>query len=248
MKISIITVCWNAEDTISRCMSSVAQQNYSDYEHIVIDGSSTDSTVEIISRFRCDKTIVISEPDKGIYDAMNKGLAMVSGELVHFLNSDDSYADCNVLEDVVNKVSLGSSVVLGDVNYGTSKAPNIWHASAPTPRNIKFGWHPAHPGFFCKSEIYKRVGNFDQTYRISADFDLMMRIVLRNLSGVVCLGRVTTNMDPYGASSSFAAIIEGNRNVAMSAKLNHISSVPWLYLVLRVVPKIKRKFISSWSL
>ena len=243
MKISVITVCYNADTTIQKCLDSVASQNHKYYEHLIIDGGSNDSTLDIIKKHKNPNIALISEKDKGIYNAMNKGLRHASGDIIHFLNADDCYTYNDVFFDVWSAFNLGSKVVLSDINYGTLK-DNIWRSTKPSMKKIKLGWHPPHPGFFCKTEFYREFGGFDEKLLISADFDIMMKIIMKYINYVTCLNRVTTLMNPNGESSSFKSILIGNINVGHSAKKNGITKFPIIYILLRLIPKITRKLKS----
>jgi glycosyltransferase involved in cell wall biosynthesis len=239
IKISVVTVCWNAAETIEKCLNSVKQQKYPNIEHIIIDGSSTDQTLNIISNQNSPLITLVSEPDNGIYDAMNKGLKLAKGEIIHFLNADDYYVDEDVIADVAHAFNDGNQIILGNVRYGGTQ--HTWLCTEPTKYKIKFGWHPPHPGFFCSRKTYETVGKFNTSYQISADFDLMMRIVLFNNLDVHVLNRTTTEMSPHGRSASLKGILIGNLNVARSAIKNKISFIPVLYLICRLIPKLKRK-------
>ena len=161
---SIITVTRNNEATIGQTLESVATQSWSGIEHIVIDGASTDSTLAEVGRFAHVRR-AISEPDSGIYDAMNKGLRHATGEVIAFLNADDHYTTPRVLESVAERFERsGVDAVLGDVEYFRAEAPDRpvrrYDSSRFAPSRLRWGWMPAHPGFFCLSDVYGRVGPF----------------------------------------------------------------------------------------
>ena len=164
VEISIVTVCYNAEATIADCMRSVAMQQV-EAEHIIVDGGSTDRTLQIISEEQAPGTKVVSEPDEGIYDAMNKGIAQATGKIIGILNADDIYADAQVLRDVLalfEREDIDSCYA--DLQYVRSAQVDSvvrnWVSGAYNKRRFLWGWMPPHPTFFVKAEIYERFGRF----------------------------------------------------------------------------------------
>lgn len=181
MKITVITVCFNSVKTIEDTIRSVARQTYSDIEHIIIDGASTDGTLNVIEHHRDKLAKVISEPDRGIYDAMNKGLALVSGEVVGFLNAADVYADKDVLSRVVDIMERESlDALFGDVEFFRPKNPTRtvrrYRSARFSPDQIALGWMPAHPALFLRRRVYETYGLFRTDYRIAGDFEYCARI------------------------------------------------------------------------
>lgn len=181
MKISIITVAFNAARTIADTLESVAAQTHPEIEHIVVDGASTDSTLEIIQRHRKHISRLISEPDQGIYDAMNKGLASATGEVIGFLNADDVYADNGVLERVSAIMAKDDlDALFGDAEFVSPTRPNQplrrYRSERFRPERIAWGWMPAHPALFLRRSVYERFGKFRTDYRIAGDFELVARI------------------------------------------------------------------------
>lgn len=181
MKISIITVSFNAAHSIADTLASVAAQTYSNIEHIVVDGASTDGTLDIIERHRANIAKIISEPDCGIYDAMNKGLGLATGEIIGFLNADDAYADEGVLRRVsAIMVRDDLDALFGDVEFRNSAAParlvRRYRSERFRPERIAWGWMPAHPSLFLRRRVYAHFGNFKYDYRIAGDFELVARI------------------------------------------------------------------------
>lgn len=179
MKISIITVCYNSETTIQDTLESVLSQTYDNYEYLIIDGKSTDLTLNIIKEYEKKfdgKLKFISEKDKGLYDAMNKGVKMASGDIIGIINSDDILAHKNVFKKVIENIKdndgVYSNLLMLDENlekpYRLFKSKNI---------SKKFGWHPPHPTLYLKKEVYEKYGYFDLDYRIAADLDFMLRII-----------------------------------------------------------------------
>lgn len=180
MKISIITVAFNAARTIADTLESVAAQIHPEIEHIVVDGASTDGTLDIIERHR-NISRLISEPDQGIYDAMNKGLGLATGEIIGFLNADDVYADNGVLERVSAIMAKDDlDALFGDAEFVSPTRPNQplrrYRSERFRPERIAWGWMPAHPALFLRRSVYERFGKFRTDYRIAGDFELVARI------------------------------------------------------------------------
>ena len=182
LTISIITVCRNSETTIRDTINSVLSQDYSEIEYIIVDGGSTDATLDIIREYGDEISLVISERDDGIYDGMNKGIRASSGDLIGFLNSDDFYASSSVLKIVVQAFkNLSLMACYGDLCYvdaqDTSKIVRYWKSSQFVPGVFLDGWCPPHPTFFVRREVYQKYGNFDLGFRIAADVELMIRFL-----------------------------------------------------------------------
>jgi len=172
--VSIITVCLNNIKTLDTCLQSVKKQTYPNIEHIIIDGVSTDGSLEAIAAYNPAK--YTSEPDSGIYDAMNKGLALASGKYAIYLNADDLLASDQVIEQLV-EAAIGFDLVCAEVDiFKENKLYRRYLSQYFRPWMFTFGHQPPHPGFFCKTEILKSAQGFNDTYRIAGDFDLMLRI------------------------------------------------------------------------
>lgn len=185
MKISIITATYNSAATISQTLESILNQSYTDYEVIVIDGCSKDKTMEIVrshsERFG-GKLHFVSEPDKGLYDAMNKGIRMSTGDVVGILNSDDFYSSPKILEQLVEALQqCNVDAVYGDVFYvsqnDTSKILRHYSSRLFRPWMMRLGFMPAHPSFYCRRELYLRYGLFDLSYKVAADFEQLLRLI-----------------------------------------------------------------------
>lgn len=188
MKVSIITVVFNNKDFIESAIKSVLSQTYSSIEYIVVDGGSTDGTIEIINKYRDKIAKFISEPDKGIYDAMNKGIKMAAGEIIGTLNSDDVYADSRVIETAVKSMEEKRvGVCWGDLVYVSrndiSRIIRHWKSSEYEEGKFKNGWMPPHPTFFVRKEIYGKFGAFNLNFKIAADYELMLRFLERHKVG-----------------------------------------------------------------
>lgn len=181
MHISIITVTFNAAQTIADTLASVVEQTHPNIEHIVVDGGSMDGTLAVIQQHGQHVARLISEPDRGIYDAMNKGLGLATGEIVGFLNADDIYAESTILAQVsaiFAKENLDA--LFGDVEFFSPDRPTQpvrrYHSERFRPERISWGWMPAHPALFLRREVYERFGEFKTDYRIAGDFELVARM------------------------------------------------------------------------
>lgn len=205
MKISIITVCYNSAATIDSTLGSVASQDYPDIEYIIVDGGSTDDTLDIIKRYQ-NVSILVSEPDKGIYDAMNKGIALASGEVIGTLNADDFYIDNTVLSDVAKTFENNTlDACFADLVYvdqnNTDKIARYWKSQQYQSGLFKKGWMPAHPTFLVRKRVYEKFGVFDLNFRIAADFELLFRLIEKNKIRTVYLPRVIIKMRLGGATN-----------------------------------------------
>lgn len=243
MKISIITVAYNSRDTISSAIDSVLSQKYGDIEYIIIDGASSDGTVDIVKKYGEKLSKFISEPDKGIYDAMNKGIKLVSGDIVGILNSDDMYANDTVLSEVAKTFeSTGADAVYGDLVYvdndDTNKVVRYWKSGEYTTGGFRNGWHPAHPAFFVKRRVYEKYGMFDTSFDISSDFELMLRFLEKYRIKAAYLPKVLIRMRLGGASNrAVGNILKGNFNVLRAFWKNGVPVTPF-YTVRRIMRKL----------
>ena len=213
-RISIITATFNSAHTIADCLRSVAAQSYP-AEHIIIDGASTDATLEIV-RELSPSARVLSEPDNGIYDAMNKGIAMATGDVVGILNSDDFYAGPQVLEKVAALfLESGADALFADLVYvrpdNLERVVRYYSGAAFTPEKFAWGWMPPHPTFFVRRELYRRHGLFHTDYQIAADFEMTARLLARHKASYVYLPEVIVRMRTGGVST---------RNLASNWVLN----------------------------
>lgn len=182
MRVSIITVCFNSASTVRDTIESVVAQSHADIEYIVIDGGSTDDTLKILGQYRPHIATLISEPDRGIYDAMNKGIALATGDVIGMINSDDFYACSGSIAKVVKALEDDTlDACFGDLRYvdqqDTSKIVRYWKAGEYRPGAFAHGWCPPHPSFFVRRRVYERLGYFNLNYRIAADAELMMRFL-----------------------------------------------------------------------
>lgn len=219
MKFSIITVCYNSEDTIADAIHSVQKQSYKNFEHIIIDGGSVDQTISIVRATSKDTAIIVSEKDDGIYDAMNKGLGMATGDVVGFLNSDDFYPSSDVLASLANifeDPTLESCYA--DLCYVRKDRPEsvirYWRSSSMPREAFLNSWVPPHPTFFVKRKIYEKLGGFNQEYFFAADFDLMLRFLKTHSIKSTYLPKVLVHMRLGGATNnSLRAIFYQNMEI-----------------------------------
>ena len=225
MKISIITVSYNSAATIRDTILSVQAQTYKPVEYIIVDGKSKDDTAEIIQSFGAGISQFISEPDKGLYDAMNKGIKMASGEVIGILNSDDFYSDDQVLSDVMALFKPGIDAVYADLVYvdpvNTSKVVRTWHSGAYRNGAFKKGWMPPHPTFFVRRELYEKFGGFTDQLKSAADYEIMLRFIHKEKINLAYLPRVIVSMRAGGASNaSLKNRLNANREDRMAWKMN----------------------------
>lgn len=226
--VSVITVCYNSARTLEKTLQSVVDQDWPNVEHIVIDGASTDETNEILARFKPFLAHVTSEPDKGIYDAMNKGLAHVSGDIVCFLNSDDQYSSPDVLSRVARQMVDGRlDALMGDVLFFNSRKPGKilrrYCSGRFNPGRFGWGWMPAHPALFLGRSVVERVGNFKADYRIAGDFEFIVRVFNDSSLRYRYFPEILVNMEAGGVSTGgLRAKILLNREVLRACRENGI--------------------------
>jgi len=246
IKFSIITISYNSEKYIEDTLKSVLKQTYNNIEYIIIDGNSKDNTLKIINSYKenfNEKIKIISEKDKGIYDAMNKGLEYTNGDIVSFLNSDDVFAHNKVLENVFNVFNNNSNC---DACYGNiamvkrndlNDIKRIWSSSNENYfSKCKYGWVPAHPSFFAKKELYDKYGNFDLQFKIAADFDLICRFIEKYNINLYYIDDIMIKMRVEGTSNNgIKPIIKGNKEAFLALKKNDI--FPY-FIFLKPIRKI----------
>jgi glycosyltransferase involved in cell wall biosynthesis len=243
MKASVITVSFNSAATIGDALASVADQTWPDVEHIVIDGGSTDATLEIVGRSRKHMAHVVSEPDDGIYDAMNKGVAAATGDIIGFLNADDYYAHEDVLRDVASAMASGDTdAVFGDVAYFRADDPNgvmrRYRSARFRPDRIAWGLMPAHPSLFVRREIFERVGPFSTEFRIAGDFEWIARAFRDDSIRYRYLPEILVRMRIGGISTGgLRNTILLNREVIRACRANGIRT-SWLKILSKYPAKI----------
>jgi glycosyltransferase involved in cell wall biosynthesis len=228
--VSIITVCLNSAYNIEDTIRSVLSQTYNKVEYIVIDGASTDGTIDIIESFGGKISKFISQPDKGIYDAINKGIKNSSGEIIGILNSDDFFCDNYVIENVVAKFKdEGTDAVIGDVQFVDAKHTNrivrYYSSKKFRPRRFRFGMMPAHPGFYTKRIFFEEYGYYKPEYRIAGDFELLIRFLNIHKLRYKYLNMPVVSMRTGGISNrSFLSNIIINKEIMKACKANGIKT------------------------
>jgi glycosyltransferase len=248
IKISILTPTFNSEKTIKDTLDSVSEQSYKNVEHIIIDGKSKDKTLDIISKHKIGKMKYISESDRGIYDAMNKGIKLASGDVVGILNSDDFYFHNKVIENVVKAMKdSGSDVCWGDLIYvgkeNTNKVIRYWRSSGYTVGKFRKGWVPPHPTFFVKKKIYDKCGLFNLNFRIAADYEIMLRFLEKYNVKSCYIPGVMVKMRIGGKSNkNFSNILIGARECYNAWKINDLKINPLVPLILRPINKLPQYF------
>jgi len=235
-KLSIVTVCYQAVATLPEALDSVAVQTYPQREHWLIDGGSSDGTVALLKAREAQLAGWYSEPDRGVYHGMNKGLARVTGDYVAFLNADDAYADRDVLAAVAERLTATKADVLfGDLEMTSADRRRIvrrWRTGPYRHWKLYYGWLPPHPTFFARTALLRQLGGFRETYTIAADYDLMLRCLVHTQARPAYLPRVLVSMRAGGQSNvSLAAIVRSNREYYRAWRRAGMPPAPWLPLM-----------------
>lgn len=243
MKISIITAVYNNKASVLDAVRSVRSQTYLDIEHIIIDGGSTDGTRELIEALDPQPTIFVSEPDKGIYDALNKGIKLATGDVIGFMHSDDIFASDEVIAQVAMQFADASvDTVYGDLQYvrkdDPSKVIRYWKSSTFDCAQLKRGWMPPHPTVYLRRSVYDKYGVFDTSFRIAADYDFMLRIFRDNARIVSYIPEVMVRMRVGGESSSIKNYIRKWKEDYRALKRNRIGGI-WV-LAVKNLSKLKQ--------
>lgn len=247
MKISVITVVYNGAETIKDCTESVLSQTHQDVEYIVIDGASTDATMDIVRSFQDKIDVVVSEKDNGMYDAMNKGIARATGDVVAILNADDVYTDAGVLESIAQVFRDNPEVgcVYGDLVMVDTmgRIRRTWRSRACTLGLFSHGWHPPHPAFFVRKDVYSNYGVFDTSFTIAADYEIMLRFLEKFRINAVYVPRVLVHMGSGGASNgSIRAIIRGNVE-SVRAWTHNGMKAPFLLVPRKLLSKVMQYIV-----
>lgn len=244
LKISVITATYNREDTVQDALDSVASQTYGAIEHVVIDGASTDGTVGILKRNRSRIAVLVSERDDGIYDALNKGIASATGEVVGFLHADDVFADERVIERIAAAFhDPAVDAVYGDLVYvdkkDTTRVIRRWRAGPFSQARLRWGWMPPHPTFYVRRSAYERLGRFDTRYRIAADYDCILRFLGRGGIVPTYIPEVLVKMRVGGASNrSLVNIVQKSREDYRALRENQVGGLGTL--AWKNISKIKQ--------
>ena len=227
MKITIITATYNSAATVRDTLASVQSQSYPDIEHLIIDGASSDATLSIVHEF--DHVAAChSQKDRGIYDAMNRGISYATGDIVGILNSDDVYVNNTTIASVIKVFAeTGADAVYGDLNYvqanDLNKVVRRWRAGAFDRQSFKWGWMPPHPSFFVKRELYEKFGKFNLEFHSAADYELMLRMAHKHQISCAYLPQVLVKMRTGGVSNaSFKNRIRANREDLRAWQVNDL--------------------------
>jgi glycosyltransferase involved in cell wall biosynthesis len=244
MKVSVITVCYNSANTILDTINSVNEQTYLDIEHIFVDGQSKDSTLKIIKENSNRNPTFTSEPDSGIYDAMNKGILLCEGEVVFIINSDDVLYDKFTIKNVVEAFERNpkSDIIFGSIKISEPnnlfKTKRNWNATDFIKNSFIKGWHPPHPGFVVKKKCYDDFGLFNASYKIASDFNLMYRCLEVNKIKATRIDKYIAIQRGGGASMKYSGIIQGQKEIRQTFKENSINLNMLVYMFNRYISKI----------
>jgi len=248
MKFSIITATYNSEKTIKDAINSVASQTYQNIEHIIIDGASTDKTVSIINNNPGKVSKIISEPDKGIYDALNKGIKNASGDVIVFLHADDIFTENSIIENAaILFTEKQTDSIYGDLQYvlkeDTDKIIRYWKSGEFTFSKLKKGWMPPHPTFFVKKEIYEKFGLFDTNFKIAADYDIILRFLGKYQISTSYLPKVMIKMRIGGESNkSIKNILKKMKEDVKALKNNGLGGRTTVFLKnISKIPQLFKK-------
>jgi glycosyltransferase involved in cell wall biosynthesis len=249
LKVSIITAVFNSVETIEDCIRSIRSQTYPHIEHIIIDGGSTDGTLEILTKYKSKISRCISESDNGIYDAMNKGIMLATGEIIGILNSDDFYPDEFVIEKVVAALQSNSTdSCYGDVIYVHKDCPykivRYWKGIQFSRKKFKLGWMPHHGTFYAKKEVFEKYGVYRNDFRIAADYELMLRFLYKYGISTTYIPEVLLKVRTGGASSpslrTTAKVIKENYKAWVVNDLNPLAVTFILKPLLKIPQYIKK--------
>lgn len=249
MRVTLITATYNSGASIKTCLDSVVSQDYDVFEYLIIDGKSSDETLSIVEDYQKKYFYIklISEKDEGIYDALNKGVLLATGDVIGFVHSDDLLASKTVISEIVATLKNEKlDGVYGDLEYvrkeDTSKVVRFWKSRSFNSKLLSKGWMPAHPTLFLKKEVYEKHGFFNLGYKISADYDFMLRILKDDSLKFGYLPKVITKMRVGGASNgSINNIINKTKEDYRAIRSNQIGG--WFSILIKNTSKIKQLFI-----
>lgn len=244
--ITIVTPCFNNVVTIDAALASVASQSVKHYEHIIVDGGSTDGTLDIINKMKSDRTFVISERDKGPYDAMNKGILMATGDIVGILNADDMFADNNVLDKIAATFQNSDcDACYGDLVYvdraDANKVIRCWKSGQFRPDNFKGSWIPPHPTFYVRRSVYEKHGLYNLNYSLAADYELMLRFIVKHRIKLKYIEDVLVDMRVGGITNkSISNIIRQNIEILRARHAHCVPGTSAGYLVSKAYSRMKQ--------
>lgn len=247
MKVTIITATYNSEATLASAMDSVYRQDYDNIEHVIVDGASTDRTLELVEamKFKNPNIRCVSEKDEGIYDAINKGLNLATGDIIGYVHSDDFLACPQIISEIVNRFQKGNySGVYGNLLYvdrnNTDKVIRNWYSKTFHSSLLQRGWMPAHPTLFLKKEVYRECGNFDKSFKIAADYDFMLRVLRKPNYSFGFLPQVITKMRVGGKSNkSISNMVLKSKEDLRAMKANELNN-PLVALFFKNISKLKQ--------
>ena len=217
MKISLVTSVFNRQSTIGETMASVQAQHYPDVEHVIQDGGSTDGTIEVINKWKTEKTFVVSARDNGIYDGINRGISRATGDVIGLLHSDDTLASNSVLADVAQALrDPAIDGIYGDLVYVAAENPSqvlrYWRSGTYHPRKLAWGWMPPHPTLYLRRSVFDHLGLYDTEFRIAADYEAMLRYLVRGNLRLGYIPQVMVRMRAGGESNrSLGHILKKSR-------------------------------------
>ncbi len=250
MKVSIITVTYNSQKYLSHCFASVQSQTYKNIEHIVVDGNSSDDTISIIKNHLSANTKWISEPDNGMYDAINKGMSMATGDIVGILNSDDMLVGDDVIEKIVQTfIKEKVDSVYGNLVYVdqevTDRVFRVWKGKKYDRNLFEMGWMPGHPTFYIKRDLISQFGGYENHYFTAADYEFMARYLYKNKVSSFYLNKLIVKMRRGGASNkNLNDRIRANRRDYLAMKVNCIP-MPFLTSILKPIIKMHQYNIKT---
>lgn len=235
MKISVVTAVYNRVSTIAEAIESVQRQTYASVEHVIQDGASKDGTIAEIERLTTSATKLVSEPDTGIYDAINRGIMRATGDIIGLMHSDDAFASDDVLAKVAAAFAdpeIGG--VYGDLQYVAADNPNRivrhWRSGQYDPSMLKRGWMPPHPTLYLRRQVFERYGMYDTSFRIAADYDAMLRYLVQGQISLACIPEVLVKMRLGGESnSSLSHILLKSREDLRAIKKNKVGGIRTLF-------------------
>jgi len=251
LRVSIITVCYNAADTIESTILSVLNQSYSNIQYIIIDGNSTDHTMVIINKYANKIFKVVSESDNGLYDAINKGISIADGEVIGILNADDIFFDHSTIANIITHFEYDCNVmsVIGDIAFvSNNKIIRYYSSKFWTTFSFRFGIMPPHPSFYCRKYIFTKYGNYRTDFKIAADFELLLRFILINRVNYKYINNIIVLMKPGGLSTkNLLSQITITNELLKACNLNGIYtnrvlvSLRYLIKAFQFIPNIKLK-------
>ncbi len=253
MKISIITITYNSAQTLEDTLKSVTSQDYPNLEYIIIDGKSKDTTLQIVDKYKSGIAKIVSERDKGLYDALNKGIKHATGDVIGMLHSDDLYANETVISNVMKKFAEDPSIegVYADLVFvnrnDTNKSMRVWESGEYQEGDFLKGWMPPHPTFFVRKEVYEKFGGFNTELKLSADYELMLRLIHKNNIKLAYLPQVIVKMRMGGVSNvSFFVKLKANLEDKLAWKLNGLKP-NFSTIIMKPLRKIKQYFKRAYT-